>query len=261
MIRRITRKTLISTSYEKDKALPENGLPIQRIHQYLAAALSLCEEIHSSSVNAVLGDVHFAIGSLAMDTGDFDASRDHKQMSFNFITSICEGNNTKDMRLYLAYAEYGNAHVQDGDLALGEMLLKKAIRIRVAAGETTPRSGDANLALCLIAQSNALGRSDDPDDVESSHMKLTEAATLIEEGLEARLKVIGRHSNVPDARTAMFYCAYADLQKEVGLANDVVYYLELAYQRVPALGRFRGNIRMKLANAYLESGQVLEKVE
>lgn len=273
-------RVLTSISYEKDRAKPGQGFYFEDVKDYLNTALSIVNKFKSPRADAVRGDVHFALGSLAMDLGDFLASRKHKQKSFELITRICNENKKEDMRLYLAYAELGNAHVQDGDLDEGERLLKEAIRIREAAGELTPRSGDANLGLCLIGQARVLREADgvceiteyedfprtdkgeiDTTDLTPRQQKLAEARKLIWTGLDARLEQIGRYSNVPDIRTSLFFCAMADLCLEMGRKDSARTYLELANERVPTLGRFRGNVRIKLASVYLLKEYYHEEAE
>lgn len=123
----------------------------------------------------MLVDIYFCLGSVAMDSNDFDASRVYKERSLDLCLKICTELGTEDERLYLAYAERAISRIQDRRYEESEADLKEALRIRKALGNYVPRSGEANLSYALVAQG-----------------KLEECNTLLLESREGREMALGK---------------------------------------------------------------------
>jgi tetratricopeptide (TPR) repeat protein len=137
-----------------------------------------------------------------MDTNDFDASRHHKERSFELVRGICTSLQVEDERLDLAYAELGISRIQDARYAEGEEALKEAVRIRKSFGNYIPRSGEANLSYALVAQG-----------------KLEECNTLLLDSLAGRERALGKNDR-QDARTGLILCALGDLRAAEGRLDE-----------------------------------------
>ncbi|XP_014550301.1 hypothetical protein COCVIDRAFT_43139 [Bipolaris victoriae FI3] len=97
---------------------------------FFETARSICESSVYSNRDSLLADIYFCLGAISMDVSDFDKSRVCKELSFALVSNICKELGTADERLYLAYAEQGEAD------------LREALRIRIALGNYVPRSGE-----------------------------------------------------------------------------------------------------------------------
>ncbi|KAL7897244.1 P-loop containing nucleoside triphosphate hydrolase protein [Trichoderma sp. SZMC 28014] len=161
---------------------------------FFDTALGICESSTHADQKALLADIHFCLGAIAMDASDFDASRDHKEHSLDLVSKICKELGTEDERLYLAYAELGISRIQDKRYEEGEAHLKEAIRIRKALGNYIPRSGEANLSWALLAQG-----------------KLEECNTLLLDSLAGREKALGKDDR-ESVRTGLILYALGNLR-------------------------------------------------
>lgn len=101
---------------------------------------------------STLANIYFCLGGIAMDTNDFDKSRDYKERAFDLVSKICKESRAADERLYLAYAERAISRIQDKRYEEGEADLKKALRMRKKLGNCDPRSDEVNLGWALLAQ-------------------------------------------------------------------------------------------------------------
>ncbi len=150
--------------------------------------------------DAVLADLHFCFGVVAMESNDFAASRAHKEKSFALVSRICEELGVEDERLAVAYSERGIARVQDGrrlDDAVAD--IQASVRImRELDAEYVPHSREANLAWALLAQ----GRPADAD-------------RLLRRSLAARTAALGEDDG-ESARTGLLLNAAAATQAALG---------------------------------------------
>ncbi|KAL7794447.1 tetratricopeptide repeat domain-containing protein [Trichoderma ceciliae] len=121
---------------------------------FFETARCICESSKHVDRDALLADIHFCVGAIAMDASDFDASRIHKECSLDLL---------------------GISRIQDRRYEEGEADLKEALRIRKALGNYIPRSGEANLSWSLLAQG-----------------KLEECNTLLLDSLTGREKALGK---------------------------------------------------------------------
>ncbi|OAR01184.1 hypothetical protein LLEC1_03858 [Akanthomyces lecanii] len=141
----------------------------------LFTAAQVLRQIDHADKDAVLADLHFCFGVVAMESNDFAASRTHKDKSFAIVSRICEDLGVEDERLSVAYSERGIAHIQDGRLDEGIADIAASIRImEVLDDEYVPASREANMAWALMAQG-----------------KLEDADALLEESLQARYAELG----------------------------------------------------------------------
>ncbi|KAM0521113.1 hypothetical protein ACHAPE_002586 [Trichoderma viride] len=161
---------------------------------FFDTALTICESSTHADQEALLADIHFCLGAIAMDASNFDASRDHKERSLDLVSKICKELGTADERLYLAYAELGISRIQDKRYEEGEAHLKEALRIRKALGNYIPRSGEANLSWSLLAQG-----------------KLEECNALFLDSLAGREKALGKDDR-ESVRTGLILHALGNLR-------------------------------------------------
>ncbi|KAI0441439.1 tetratricopeptide repeat domain-containing protein [Xylaria telfairii] len=161
---------------------------------FFETARSICESSNHADRDALLADIYFCLGAIAMDASDFEASRIYKERSFDLVFKICRELGTADERLYLAYAERGISRIQDRRYEEGEADLKEALRIRKALGNYVPRSGEANLSWGLLAQG-----------------KLEECNTLLLDSLAGREKALGKNDR-ESVRTGLILYALGNLR-------------------------------------------------
>ncbi|PGH16718.1 hypothetical protein AJ79_01591 [Helicocarpus griseus UAMH5409] len=184
---------------------------------FFETARSICESSLHADRDSLLADIHFCLGSIGMDTSDFDASRIHKEISFDFVSKICKELGTADERLYLAYAELGISRIQDRRYQEGEADLKEALRIRKALGNYIPRSGEANLSWALLAQG-----------------KLDECNVLLLDSLAGRERALGKNDR-ESARTGLILYALGNLRAAQGQWDESYEYHLRAWQHMRAI--------------------------
>ncbi|GAD96164.1 tetratricopeptide repeat domain-containing protein [Paecilomyces variotii No. 5] len=161
---------------------------------FFETALSICKSSTHTDRDSLLADIYFCLGSIAMDTSDFDTSRFYKELSFNLVFEICTKLGTEDERLYLAYAERGISRIQDKRYDEGEADLKEALRMRKSFGTYIPRSGEANLSWALLAQG-----------------KFEECNMLLLNSLAGREKALGKNDR-ESARTGLILYVLGNLR-------------------------------------------------
>lgn len=154
--------------YQKERGRTKN------FDGFFETARSICESSQHPDRDALLADIYFCLGAIAMDSSDFDTSRIYKERSLDLVSKICKELGTADDRLYLGYAERGISRIQDRRYEEGEADLEEALRIRKALGNYIPRSGEANLSWSLLAQG-----------------KLDECNTLLLDSLSGRENGVG----------------------------------------------------------------------
>ncbi|KAI0553925.1 tetratricopeptide repeat domain-containing protein [Xylaria curta] len=118
---------------------------------FFETTLTICESSTHADRDALLADIYFCLGAIAMDASDFDMSRIYKERSFDLVSKICKELGTANERLYLAHTERGISRIQDKRYE-GEADLKEALRILKVLGNHIPHSGEANLSWTLLAQ-------------------------------------------------------------------------------------------------------------
>ncbi|KAI0449877.1 tetratricopeptide repeat domain-containing protein [Xylaria acuta] len=185
---------------------------------FFETARSICESSTHADRDALLADIYFCLGAIAMDASDFDTSRIYKERSFDLVFKICRELGTADERLYLAYAERGISRIQDRRYEEGEADLKEAVRIRKALGNYIPRSGEANLSWALLAQG-----------------KLEECNTLLLDSLAGREKALGKDDR-ESVRTGLILYVLGNLRAAQGQWDQSFEY----HQR--ALGHMRATV-------------------
>lgn len=161
---------------------------------FFDTARTICEASTHADRDSVLADIYFCLGAIAMDAGEFDASRMFKERSLELVSKICKGLRTADERLYLAYAERGISRIQDGRYGDGEADLKEGLRIRKALGNYIPRAGEATLSWALLAQG-----------------KLEECDKLLTESLVGREKALGKDDS-ESVKTGLILSALGSLR-------------------------------------------------
>ncbi|KAI1758309.1 P-loop containing nucleoside triphosphate hydrolase protein [Xylaria castorea] len=186
--------------------------------EFFETARSICESSTHADRDALLADIYFCLGAIAMDTNEFETSRVYKARSFELVSKICEKLGTTDERLYLAYAERGISRIQDRRYEEGETDLKAALRIRKALGNYIPRAGEANLSWALLAQG-----------------KLEECNTLLLDSLAKREEALGKDDR-ESVRTGLILYALGNLRAAQGQWDRSFEY----HQR--ALGHMRATV-------------------
>lgn len=78
------------TRYQKDRGR------MKHFDGFFDTALTICESSTHADQEALLADIHFCLGAIAMDASDFDASRDHKEYSLDLVSKICKELGTAD---------------------------------------------------------------------------------------------------------------------------------------------------------------------
>ncbi|KAJ6188767.1 hypothetical protein N7519_003675 [Penicillium mononematosum] len=207
---------------------------------FFETARSICESSTHPDRDSLLADIHFCLGSIAMDTSDFDTSRVHKERSFHLVSQICKELGTADDRLYLAYAERGISRIQDRRYEEGEADLKEALRIRKALGNYIPRSGEANLSWALLLQG-----------------KLEECNTLLLDSLAGREKALGKNDR-EDVRTGLILYALGNLRAAQNQWDESFQYHQRAWHHMrETVGErdfYTANITHKIAEHLIRSG-------
>ncbi|CAG8410489.1 unnamed protein product [Penicillium salamii] len=183
---------------------------------FFETALNICETSKHADRDAILADIYFCLGAIAMDASDFDTSRINKERSLDLVSNICKELGTADERLYLAYAERGISRIQDRRYEEGEADLKKALEMRKALGNYVPRSGEANLSWALLAQG-----------------KLEECNTLLLESLAGREKALGKDDR-ESVRTGLILYALGNLRAVQNQWDESFQYHQRAWQQIRA---------------------------
>ncbi|KAK2811685.1 hypothetical protein FQN50_002031 [Emmonsiellopsis sp. PD_5] len=206
----------------------------------------ICESSTKGDWLFVLADIHFYLGSIAMDTNDFDTSRIHKEHSFDLVSKICEQLETRDERLYLAYAERGISRIQDRRYQEGESDLKEALQIRKDLGNYIPRSGEANLAWGLLAQG-----------------KLEECNTLLLDSLAGREKALGKDDR-ESARTGLILYVLGNLRAAQNQLDESFEYHQRAWRHMrETVGErdfYTANVAHKMAEHMIRTGRYEEAI-
>ncbi|EJP62260.1 tetratricopeptide repeat domain-containing protein [Beauveria bassiana ARSEF 2860] len=223
------------TRYQKERGRTKH------FDGFFGSAQSICEISTHPDRDSVLADIFFCLGSIAMDTNDFETSRINKERSFDLVFKICKTLGREDERLYLAFAERGIARTQDRRYEEGEADLKEALRIRKSLGNYIPRSGEANLSWALLAQG-----------------KLEECNTLLIDSLAGREKALGKEDR-ESVRTGLILYALGNLraaQKEWGESFE---YHRRAWRHMCAtVGKkdvYTANVAHKLAEHLNRAGK------
>ncbi|KAJ5566022.1 hypothetical protein N7535_007660 [Penicillium sp. DV-2018c] len=183
---------------------------------FFETARSICETSTHTDRDALLADIYFCLGSIAMDSSDFETSRINKERSHDLVSKICEELGTADERLYLAYAERGISRIQDKRYEEGEDDLKKALQIRKDLGNYVPRSGEANLGWSLLAQG-----------------KLEECNTLLLDSLAGREKALGKNDR-ESVRTGLILYVIGNLRAVQGQWDESFDYHQRAWNHMLA---------------------------
>ncbi|CAG8899390.1 unnamed protein product [Penicillium egyptiacum] len=213
---------------------------------FFETARNICESSTYPDRDSLLADIHFCLGSIAMDTSNFDTSRIHKERSFDLVSKICKELGTADDRLYLAYAERGISRIQDTRYDEGEADLKEALRIREALGNYIPRSGEANLSWALLLQG-----------------KLEECNTLLLDSLAGREKALGKNDR-EDVRTGLILYALGNLRAAQNQWDESFQYHRRAWHHMrETVGErdfYTANITHKIAEHLIRSGNNEEAI-
>ncbi|KAK2600215.1 hypothetical protein QQS21_005011 [Conoideocrella luteorostrata] len=208
---------------------------------FFETARRICDSSTHADRDAVLADIHFCLGAIAMDASDFNASRIHKECSFDLVSKICQELGVADERLYLAYAERGISRIQDRRYEEGETDLKKAIQMRKDLGNYIPRSGEVNLSWALLAQS-----------------KFEECGTFLLESLAEREKALGKNDK-ESARTGLYFYALGSLRAAQHQWDESFDYHERALRHMrETVGDkdfYTANVAHKVAEHFLRLGQ------
>ncbi|CAG8930119.1 unnamed protein product [Penicillium salamii] len=183
---------------------------------FFETALNISETSTHADRDAILADIYFCLGAIAMDASDFDTSRVNKELSLDLVSNICKELGTADERLYLAYAERGISRIQDKRYAEGEADLKKALEMRKTLGNYVPRSGEANLSWALLAQG-----------------KLEECNTLLLDSLAGREKALGKDDR-ESVRTGLILYALGNLRAAQNQWEESFQYHQRAWQQIRA---------------------------
>ncbi|KAI1741754.1 tetratricopeptide repeat domain-containing protein [Xylaria scruposa] len=208
---------------------------------FFETARTICESSAHVDRDALLADIYFCLGAIAMDASDFDMSRIHKERSFDLVSKICKEIGTADERLYLAYAERGISRIQDKRYEEGEADLKEALRIRKALGNYIPRSGEANLSWALLAQG-----------------KLDECNTLLLDSLAGREKALGKNDR-ESVRTGLILYALGNLRAAQSQWDQSFEYHQraLSHMRATVGDRdfYTANVAHKISEHLIRLGQ------
>lgn len=181
---------------------------------FFDTALAICESSGHTDRDAILADLYFCLGAIAMDANDFETSRMHKEKSFDLVFSICKELGVEDERLYLAYAERGISRTQDQRYAEGEADMKEALRLRKSFGNYIPRSGEANLGWALLAQ----GKYEECDELLLESLALREAA-------------LGKDDR-ESARTGLLLYLVGNLRAKQGKWDESFEYHQRAWEHI-----------------------------
>ncbi|KAL6699691.1 tetratricopeptide repeat domain-containing protein [Trichoderma pleuroticola] len=213
---------------------------------FFSTAIGICEPSTHPDRDALLADVHFCLGAIAMDASDFNASRIQKELSLELVSKICRELGTQDERLYLALAELGISRIQDKRYEEGEAALKEALRMRKALGNYIPRSGEANLSWSLLAQG-----------------KLEECNTLLLDSLAGREAALGKDDR-ESVRTGLILYALGNLRAAQDKWEESFEYHQRAWRHMLAtVGErdfYTANVFHKLAEHFIRLGQNEEAI-
>ncbi|UKZ83205.1 hypothetical protein TrVFT333_011010 [Trichoderma virens FT-333] len=213
---------------------------------FFSTAIGICESSTHADRDALLADIHFCLGAIAMDASDFNASRIQKELSLELVSKICKDLGAQDERLYLALAELGISRIQDKRYEEGEAALKEALRIRKALGNYIPRSGEANLSWALLAQG-----------------KLEECNTLLLDSLAGREKALGKDDR-ESVRTGLILYALGNLRAAQNKWDESLEYHQRAWRHMLAtVGErdfYTANVFHKLAEHFIRLGQNEEAI-
>ncbi|KAK2800317.1 hypothetical protein FQN51_006225 [Onygenales sp. PD_10] len=210
---------------------------------FFESARRICESSTNGDWFFVLADIHFCLGSIAMDTNDFDTSRIHKEHSFDLVSGICEELETRGPyeRLYLAYAERGISRIQDRRYQEGESDLKEALQIRKDLGNYIPRSGEANLGWGLLAQG-----------------KFEECNTLLLDSLAGREKALGKDDR-ESVRTGLILYVLGNLRAAQNQLDESFEYHQRAWRHMrETVGErdfYTANVAHKMAEHMMRTGR------
>lgn len=208
---------------------------------FFDTALEICAISQHPDRDSLLADIYFCLGSIAMDSNDFDTSRVNKERSLELCSKICDELGTTDERLYLAYAELGISRIQDERYEEGEATLKEALRIRKALGNYVPRSGEANLGFSLMAQG-----------------KLEECNTLLLESLAGRERALGKNDR-ESVRTGLILYALGNLRAAQGAFTESLEFHQRALDHMRATvgdkDPYTANVLHKIAEHLLRQKQ------
>ncbi|KAJ6786836.1 hypothetical protein PWT90_02665 [Aphanocladium album] len=185
-----------------------------------------------------LCDIRLCLGVLAMESNDTDASRSHKEKSFEIAHKICEEVGVEDERLSLAYAERAIARIQDQQYEDGIADIETSIRIaKQVNSDYVPLSREANLAWALMGQG-----------------KLDECDELLAKSLAAREAALGR-DDTESARTGLILSAIAALRAAQGDLDESHTYHQRAWNQLRSTVGIRdpctGRVAHKLAEHLL----------
>ncbi|KAL1884476.1 hypothetical protein Plec18167_002066 [Paecilomyces lecythidis] len=226
--------------YQKERGRTED------LHGFFETAFNICESSTHTDRDSLLADIYFCLGSIAMDTSDFDASRIYKELSFNLVSEICAKLGTEDERLYLAYAERGISRIQDGRYREGEADLKEALRMRKSFGNYIPRSGEANLSWALLAQG-----------------KFEECNMLLLNSLAGREKALGENDR-ESARTGLIFYALGNLRAAQEQWDESFKYHQRAWRHMRATvgdrDFYTANVSHKIAEHLIRLGRNEEAI-
>ncbi len=78
------------TRYQKERGRTK------KFDGFFETARTICESSTHPDRDSLLADIHFCLGAIAMDASDFDASRVHKERSFDLVSRICKELGTAD---------------------------------------------------------------------------------------------------------------------------------------------------------------------
>ena len=137
-------------SYENPRYQNERGRT-KESDEFFNTARRIFEFSANPNQGSQLANIYFFLGGIAMNTSDFDKSRDYKERTFDLMSKICKKSQAADKRLYLAYTERAISRIQDKRYEEGEADLKNALRIRKNLGNCDPRSDEVNFGWVLLA--------------------------------------------------------------------------------------------------------------
>ncbi|KAK1751457.1 hypothetical protein QBC47DRAFT_391863 [Echria macrotheca] len=181
---------------------------------FFETARIICESSTHPDRDAILADIYFCLGSVAMDSNNFNTSRVYKEQSLELVSKICKELGVEDERLSFAYLELGIARTQDGRYEEGEAAFKTGLRIQRALGDHLPRSREANLSYALMGQG-----------------KLDECNTLLLDSLAGREKVLGK-DDTESARTGLILYALGNLRAVQGRWDESLEFHQRAWRHM-----------------------------
>ncbi|KAJ3497957.1 hypothetical protein NLG97_g1500 [Lecanicillium saksenae] len=185
--------------------------------------------------NATRCDIRHCLGVLAMESNDMDASRLHKEQSFEIAREICEELGVEDERLSLAYAERAIARIQDQQYDDGIADIQASIRIAKQLNRNyVPQTREANMGWALMGQG-----------------KLDECDQLLTESLAAREGALGR-DDTESARTGLILAAIAALRAAQGDADESHTFYQRAWNQLRSTVGVRDSCTGRVAHKLAE---------